>query len=240
MMADSTVDKETPGVPVPTGPDNTAHLTTIRPDADGTIRDHGSKHDGAIDSSVAAGASAASTGDADCEAATSEVLSTFWSDPAGRWLGIVVAICVAAAALVVITALLAASLAKGHQATIRGDAAVQTATRVATVLASLDAQNLPQQINQMLEDATGPFRDQIGTTVPVVQAVFNHSKTRSVGKVTAAALEREDGSSATVLLTMDEIVTNIDAPQGKQTRYRWKFDLLRSGNRWLVADASVV
>lgn len=128
----------------------------------------------------------------------------------------------------------------GQQADERRAEAVQTASRVVTSLTSFSEGTAKQDIDGLLGDATGEFRDQFSRQAELLRSVLSKSRVSSGGRVVEAGVSSIDDHKAVVLIAATATVKNKQAPEGQRRVYRMQVTLQREGDRWLAANLELV
>ena len=118
--------------------------------------------------------------------------------------------------------------------------AVQAARQEALNLTSVDGTENEQDLQRVLEGASGAFRQQFESSSKSLAKLLTDNQVTAVGKVLDAGLSRYDGRSASVVVMVDSEVTNKDIPAGQTRTYRMQFELERIGSRWLTSDLTIV
>jgi Mce-associated membrane protein len=95
-------------------------------------------------------------------------------------------------------------------------------------------------VQRVLADATGPFKDEFSTTAGQLKAPVVANKATSRGEVLEAGVVLTDADSAQVLVVADATITNTAAPDGQLRHYRIKLDMVRVGDAWLTAGLQAV
>lgn len=157
-----------------------------------------------------------------------------------RWTVLVAGLSVALLALVVSGVLLFQHNRSTDELAANRQAALTAAQQIATDLTSIGADNAAQRIDSLSQNSTGGFRTQISTYAAVLQAVLQQSQAGSRGTVSAAAVERIDDSTASVLVTVAATVSNNKLPSAQPVSYRLAVQLQREGDRWLASDVNFV
>lgn len=93
---------------------------------------------------------------------------------------------------------------------------------------------------RVLDGATGPFKQQFSDASVSLKTAVVSSKASSTGEVVEAAVQSLDTDSAQVLVVADAVVTNTASADGTSRHYRMKLEMVREGDRWLVADLKAV
>jgi Mce-associated membrane protein len=117
------------------------------------------------------------------------------------------------------------------------------AARQTTVdFVSVSAATVDRDLQRVLADATGDFRDEFKRGEPQVRAAVIDNNVDSHSAVLRAGLVSGDIDSATVLVAVDATVKNVNAPQGRLSHYRIQVDLTRDhrSGHWLVSRLQFV
>jgi Mce-associated membrane protein len=118
--------------------------------------------------------------------------------------------------------------------------ALRTARQVAMDLTTVSKDSAQQDVDRLMNSATGSFRDQFAQQADVFRKVVSQAGVTSKGMVTEAGVSSVDGDTAVVLAAVSATVHNSDAPAGEQRQYRMRMHLQRDGDRWLVSDLEFV
>lgn len=147
---------------------------------------------------------------------------------------------VLAAALVAVATLLLLRLNDANAAEGSREAALQVARQVAVDLTTVSKDTAQQDVNRLMDMATGSFKDQFAQQADVFRKVVQQAAVTSKGTVAEAGVSGVDGDTVTVLAAVSATVQNADAPSGEQRQYRMKIQLQHDGDRWLVSDLEFV
>jgi Mce-associated membrane protein len=150
------------------------------------------------------------------------------------------ALVVVLVAALAVCALQAPHVLRARQADERRAAVLQQARQIAVNFTTLDYRTFDDDVELVLDGATGTFAEQFRNGVEQTRAVVTENKSVSTGTVGEAALVTADDDSARVLLVVDAEVTNTAAPQPTPRHYRLQMDLARTGDRWLASDLRFV
>ena len=119
-------------------------------------------------------------------------------------------------------------------------AALATARSVATTLDTYDYQDLDKSFDQVLASATDPFRSQYSSTTTQLKELLVRFRATATGKVVAAGVAGHVGSSVTVMLFVDQTVSNTSAAEPRLDRNRLQLVLRKVHGRWLVSEAQLL
>lgn len=112
--------------------------------------------------------------------------------------------------------------------------AIDTAKDYAIKLSSFDYRDLNKNRDAITAMSTDDFAAKYSEMVTALSQIVTDGKGEATAEVSHAAVEKIDGSSATVILFVDQKARNVVSPDGKTQPYRMVVTLERSGDRWLV------
>jgi Mce-associated membrane protein len=115
-----------------------------------------------------------------------------------------------------------------------GAEALATAQAYAVTVTSYDYQNLDRNFADVLDGATGEFKDQYSGASRTLRQLISGAKTTSKGTVVAAGIRSASTDQVEVLLFVDQVITNAMTPQPKIDRTRVVMTLTPHDGRWLV------
>lgn len=113
--------------------------------------------------------------------------------------------------------------------------ALRYAKQTAVNLTSISFQDLDNDIQQVIDSATGEFEEDFASRSDNLREVLTTNQVVSEGTVLEAALTRADEDTATALLVVDATVRNTENPDGGVNTYRMKLELERQGDQWLTS-----
>lgn len=113
------------------------------------------------------------------------------------------------------------------------------AEQVATTMTTIGFENADAQIDAILGQATGAFRQQLVDYSAVFRTILQEGKVASTGTVTASAVESLGDGRAVVLVSVASRVTNTQLPDGQVRNYRLAVTL-REEAGWLVDGVEFV
>ncbi|MFJ6947111.1 hypothetical protein ACISU4_21065 [Streptomyces wuyuanensis] len=114
------------------------------------------------------------------------------------------------------------------------------ARRSALNFTSLDYRHYARDSANVLEGATGDFKEQFAAQTAELTKLVAANKSVSEGQVLEAGIARSDERTARVLVVADSKVTNSAAPEGQSRTYRLQLDLVLEGGRWLTSNVEFV
>ena len=152
----------------------------------------------------------------------------------------------APAAIVAICALLGASgwmLWHHHNAMEereRSAAFIATARQGVINLTSLDFNKAKEDVQRVLDSATGEFRDDFQRRADDFASVVKDSKAVTEGSVAATAVESMGKDSAVVLVLANERVTNLAGAKDQPRTFRFRVSVVHDGDELKVSKVEFV
>jgi Mce-associated membrane protein len=151
-----------------------------------------------------------------------------------------------AGAVVAIVGLLGASgwMAWQHHQVVnerqRAAAYVATARQGVVNLTSLDFNKAKEDVQRVLDIATGEFKDDFQKRAEDFASVVKDSKAVTEGSVAAAAVESMNENSAVVLVLGNERVTNIAGAKDQPRTFRFRVSVVHDGDDLKVSKVEFV
>jgi Mce-associated membrane protein len=146
--------------------------------------------------------------------------------------------------------LLAASLAvsgflgwrqwQEHQINQAGEQARQAAIAYAGVLTSIDSNKIDQNFRQVLDGATGEFKDMYTQSSVQLRQLLIDNKATAHGVVVDSAIASESMNEVVVLLFIDQTVTNMQVPDPRIDRSRIKMTMEKVDGRWRASKVQLL
>lgn len=155
--------------------------------------------------------------------------------PAGRTLITVVPLVVLLAA----TAFLGWKVWDQHQLNQAGEEAQRTAVNYAQVLTSIDSNNVDENFQQVLDGATGEFKDLYSQSSMELRQLLIENKATARGVVVDSAVQSISKDRAVVLLFVDQSVTNTKLPDPRIDRSRMKMTLEKADGAWRASKVEL-
>jgi Mce-associated membrane protein len=169
------------------------------------------------------------------------------AEPAGRRLRVPnVSLALSTAAAVAIVGLLGASgwMAWQHHNVVkeqqRAAAYVATARQGVINLTSLDFNKAKEDVQRVLDIATGDFKEDFQKRAEDFAAVVKDSKAVTEGSVAATAVESMNNESAVVLVLANERVTNIAGAKDQPRTFRFRVSVVHDGDDLKVSKVEFV
>jgi Mce-associated membrane protein len=168
-------------------------------------------------------------------------------EPAGRRLRVPnVSLALSTAAAVAIVGLLGASgwMAWQHQQVVkeqqRAAAYSATARQGVINLTSLDFNRAKEDVQRVLDSATGEFKDDFQKRAEDFASVVKDSKAVTEGSVAATAIESMKNDSAVILVLATERVTNIAGAKDQPRTFRFRVSVVHDGDDLKVSKVEFV
>lgn len=158
-----------------------------------------------------------------------------------RWLRRILA----AAAGVVFAAALGSSGFLGWQhkqdndSAAAGRTALAAAQSYAVALTSIDTNNVDQNFTQVLDGATGEFKDMYSQSASQLRQILIDNKAMSKGIVIDSAIKSATKTKVEVLLFVDQSINNVVNPQPRIDRSRVAITMKLIDNRWLASKVDL-
>jgi Mce-associated membrane protein len=150
----------------------------------------------------------------------------------------------AATALVFVAALAATAylgwqLKQRNDAAAAGRAALAVAQSYAVTLTSVDTNSIDQNFNQVLNGATGEFKDMYSQSAAQLRQVLIDNKAMSKGTVVDAAIKSATKTKVELLLFIDQSISNVVNPQPRIDRSRVAMTMELIDNHWLASKVDI-
>jgi Mce-associated membrane protein len=150
------------------------------------------------------------------------------------------------AAVVAICALLGVSgwMAWHHHNVVqerqRAAAYIAAARQGVVNLTSLDFNKAKEDVQRVLDSATGAFKDDFQRRAQDFESVVKDSKAVTEGSVAAAAVESMNNDSAVVLVLANERVTNIAGAKDQPRTFRFRVSVVHDGDQLKLSKVEFV
>lgn len=127
-----------------------------------------------------------------------------------------------------------------HRLNAARDGAQKAAVDYAMVLTSVDSGNLDQNFAQVLDGATGKWKDQYSAGSTELKQLLVDNKASAKGQVLESAVQSADTNKVVVLLFVDQAVANAKVPDPRLDRSRMKMTMEYVDGRWRASDVSIL
>ena len=112
------------------------------------------------------------------------------------------------------------------------EAAQRAAVSYAQVLTSVDSNNVDENFKQVLDGATGEFKDMYSKSSVELRQLLIENKATAHGVVVDSAVQSASKDRAVVLLFVDQSVSNTKLPDPRIDRSRMKMTLEKVDGSW--------
>lgn len=119
-----------------------------------------------------------------------------------------------------------------HQVNQARTEAQQAAVSYAQVLTSIDSNQVDDNFRQVLDGATGDFKDMYSKSSVELRQLLIENKATAHGVVVESAVQSVSQDKAVVLLFVDQSVSNMKLPDPRIDRSRMKMTLEKVEGRW--------
>lgn len=127
-----------------------------------------------------------------------------------------------------------------HQVKLAGEQARHAAIAYAQVLTSIDSNKVDENFRQVLDGATGEFKDMYTQSSVKLRQLLIDNKATAHGVVVDSAIQSESTDKVVVLLFIDQSVTNTAAPDPRIDRSRIKMTMEKVDGRWRASKVQLL
>jgi Mce-associated membrane protein len=127
-----------------------------------------------------------------------------------------------------------------HQAKVAGQEAQQAAVKYAQVLTSIDSTNVDENFRQVLDGATGEFKDMYTQSSVQLRQLLIDNKATAHGVVVDSAISSESANKVVVLVFIDQTVANMALPDPRIDRSRIKITMEKIDGRWRASKVQLL
>ncbi|WP_024440920.1 hypothetical protein [Mycobacterium sp. UM_WGJ] len=126
-----------------------------------------------------------------------------------------------------------------HQRTVAAAQALDAAEKYTLVLTSVDPGAIDQNFAEILDGATGEFKDVYSASSEQLRQLLIDNKASAHGTVIDSAVKSATKNKVEVLLFVDQAVSNKTAPQAQIDRSRIVITMEKVNGRWLAAKVEM-
>lgn len=126
-----------------------------------------------------------------------------------------------------------------HQLDQAREAAQRAAVSYAQVLTSVDSNNVDENFKQVLDGATGEFKDMYSKSSVELRQLLIENKATAHGVVVDSAVQSASKDKAVVLLFVDQSVANTKLPDPRIDRSRMKMTLEMVDGSWRASKVEL-
>ncbi|MHA3021666.1 DUF3329 domain-containing protein [Mycobacterium sp. BMJ-28] len=120
-----------------------------------------------------------------------------------------------------------------------GQQAQQAAVTYAEILTSIDSNKVDENFNQVLDGATGEFKDMYSQSSTQLRQLLIDNKATAHGVVLESAIQSESKNKVVVLLFVDQSVSNTNVPDPRMDRSRIKMTMEFVDGRWRASQVAL-
>lgn len=162
----------------------------------------------------------------------------WWSRPRVRRVGVFLLIVIAVAAIAGV-AVLGWKMKQQSAIDSAADEAERTAQSYAVALTSVSSDHLDQNFADVLNGATGEFKDMYSQSSGQLRQLLVDNKATAQGKVIDSGVKSASTSKVEVLLFVDQTVTNTATPDPRVDRSRVVMTMEKTDGRWLASKVDL-
>lgn len=142
-------------------------------------------------------------------------------------------------ALVVATAVLGWMQWQTHQIDQAREQSQRAAVAYALVLTSIDSEKVDENFQQVLDGATGEFKDMYAESSEKLRQLLIDNKASANGAVVESAVQSVTKNEAVILLFVDQMVSNTNVPDPRLDRSRMKMTMNYVDGRWRASKVEL-
>ena len=151
-------------------------------------------------------------------------------------IGAVAGVC---GGLLVASGILGWQVWQQHQVKEASIEAQRAAVSYAQVLTSIDSNKVDENFKDVLDGATGEFKDMYSQSSVELRQLLIENKATAHGVVVDSAVHEASKNKAIVLLFVDQSVTNTKLPDPRIDRSRMKMTLEKVDGRWRASKVEL-
>lgn len=121
-----------------------------------------------------------------------------------------------------------------------GQAALDTARNYVVALTTVDTKDIDKNFAEVLNGATGEFKDMYGQSSAQLRQLLIDNKAVSHGTVIDAGLTSATKTKVETLLFVDQSISNVVNPDPRIDRLRIKITMELVDNRWLASHVEIL
>ncbi|MEE3062515.1 MAG: DUF3329 domain-containing protein [Actinomycetota bacterium] len=139
-----------------------------------------------------------------------------------------------------VNGLLGWTLWQEHQVKEAGQQAQQAAITYAQVLTSIDSNKVDENFRQVLDGATGEFKDMYTQSSVQLRQLLIDNKASAHGVVVDSAIQSASTNKVVVLVFIDQTVANSQSPDPRIDRSRIKMTMEKVDGRWRASKVQLL
>ncbi|QQG85820.1 Mce protein [Mycobacteroides chelonae] len=121
-----------------------------------------------------------------------------------------------------------------------GGQALEAARAFATLLTNVDYRELDRSTAQVLENSTGDFKNAYAKSSADLRRTMVQNKAKATGLVVESAIQSGSATQVTVLLFIDQSVTNVALSEPRLDRSRVRMTMEKVDGRWLTSKVDLL
>ncbi len=129
---------------------------------------------------------------------------------------------------------------QSHQDETQRQLFLRVGRQCALNLTTIDWQHADDDVQRVLDSATGQFYDQFSKRKQPFIDVVKKAQSKSVGTITEAGVESESGDKAQVLVAVSIKTSNLGAPEEAPREWRMRISVEKSGHEAKISNVSFV
>jgi Mce-associated membrane protein len=126
-----------------------------------------------------------------------------------------------------------------REVTRAGEQAQQAAVAYAQILTSIDSGRVDENFDQVLDGATGEFKDMYSQSSVQLRQLLIDNKASAHGVVVESAIQSASKDKVVVLLFVDQSVSNTNVPDPRMDRSRIKMTMEFVDGRWRASQVAL-
>ncbi|MFD6197330.1 DUF3329 domain-containing protein [Mycobacteriaceae bacterium NPDC060252] len=127
-----------------------------------------------------------------------------------------------------------------HQIDAAGEQAQAIAVPYTEILTSVESDNIDENFRQILNGATGKFKDDFTQASIQLRQLLIDNKSGAQGKVVNSAIESKSTDKVVILMMVDQSVKNVNVRDQRIDKNRMKITMVKIDGRWLASDLTYV
>ena len=129
---------------------------------------------------------------------------------------------------------------QSHQAQAQRQLFLQVGRQCALNLTTIDWQHAENDVQRVLDSATGQFYDQFSKRKQPFIEVIKKAQSKSVGTIAEAGLESDSGDKAQVLVAVSIKTSNLGAEDQAPREWRMRISVEKSGDEVKISNVAFV
>jgi len=196
--------------------------------------------DGATEAAETSGVAEVDVLASEAEAEAEELDKAAPADKAVRTFNVrQIAVTLLIVVLVAATGFMGWMLFQQRQLNLARDEAQRAAVSYAQVLTSIDSDKVDDNFKQVLDGATGEFKDMYSQSSVELRQLLVENKATAHGVVIESAVQSASKDKAVVLLFVDQSMSNTKLPDPRIDRSRMKMTMEKVDGQWRASKVEL-